>query len=61
MSTTFGDGVQVEGLRLDLRVWGLGFAFWDLWFVVSGFGIRVWGSGFGFDIFGVIFVFSPFG
>ena len=61
MSTTFGDGVQVEGLRLDLRVWGLGFGVWYLRFVVSGFGIRVWGSGFGFEIFGVSFVFSPFG
>jgi hypothetical protein len=52
VSTTFGDWVQVEGLKL---------AFGDLWFVVSGFGIRVWGSGFGFEVFGVRFVFSPFG
>ena len=44
-----------------MRAWGLELAFRDLRFVVSVFGIRVWGSRFGFEFFGVRFVFAPFG
>ncbi len=43
MSTTFGDGVQVEGLRLDLRVWGLWFWVCGLWFGPRGLGLRFLG------------------
>ena len=52
MSTTFGNWVQVEGLRL-LNVWELELAFGELWFVVSGFAMWVSGSRFGFEVLGV--------